>query len=235
MEVSDASQRRRVDFLAVNLWQSRGHLIDGVEIKVARSDWVRELAHPKADSWYGVCNRWWLAVPQGVVHEDELPKTWGLLECLRFEDTWRMKVKVKAPELDPPSEWPNWLVMRLLTRVDERRKAEPEEIEALRTIHAEERARQYTIGVEHGSARNDPELRRTHDDLLRVLGLDSYSYRYKGDDVRLLQVKRAIELLDNGGLDAQATGMARKFREVADSIEAALAGRPQPDEDGIKF
>lgn len=69
------------DAVAVNLWNSRGHSVQGFEIKVSRSDWLRELKKPaKAESVYQYCDFWWIVAPKGVVLAGELPPTWGLLE-----------------------------------------------------------------------------------------------------------------------------------------------------------
>lgn len=236
-EVPDAAQRRRIDFLAVNLWQSRGHTVEGVEVKVARADWQRELAHPKADSWFGVVNHWWIAAPQGVVYPSELPATWGLLECLRHNDYgWQIKVKVKAPDLSPVTDWPNWLVLRLLTRVDDRRKAEPEEIEALRKAHRLAEQSEYERGKESGlsQARAEPVSAKRLDELLKALGFDDFERGYKQEE-SLLAARRAIHLLNTGRLEFTAQAMRTRFREAADAIDAVLEGGPLPEKDGIEF
>jgi hypothetical protein len=71
---------RRADAIAMQLWPSRGLTLEGVEIKVSRQDWLKELEQPeKADAIFRYCDHWWLAAPEGVVQPGELPKTWGLL------------------------------------------------------------------------------------------------------------------------------------------------------------
>jgi hypothetical protein len=72
---------RYADGVAVNLWQSRGHAIYGFEIKVSRSDWLRELKQPeKAEPIFRFCDRWYIVAPRGIVKDGELPPSWGLLE-----------------------------------------------------------------------------------------------------------------------------------------------------------
>lgn len=90
---------RYADAVAVNLWSSRGHAVIGVEIKVSRSDWLRELKKPeKAEtSVYRFCDKWYLVAPKGVVKDGELPQTWGLLE---LRATGLVEV-VTAPKLEP--------------------------------------------------------------------------------------------------------------------------------------
>lgn len=72
---------RYADGVAMNLWSSRGHAVHGFEIKVSRSDWLRELKDPaKAEPVYRYCDHWWIVAPKGVVKPGELPPTWGHME-----------------------------------------------------------------------------------------------------------------------------------------------------------
>jgi hypothetical protein len=60
-EVADstgANSHRRADAVAMNLWPSRGLYIEGIEVKVSRSDWRKELDTP-SKSW---------PVPVGPAH-----------------------------------------------------------------------------------------------------------------------------------------------------------------------
>lgn len=73
--------RRHADAVAMSVWPSRGLEIHGIEIKVSRADWLKELSNPdKADSVARFCDRWWLAIGDAtIVKPGELPPTWGLL------------------------------------------------------------------------------------------------------------------------------------------------------------
>jgi len=69
------------DLLAVSIWPSRGIYIEGVEIKMSRSDWRAELRNPKkADAFIPHCRYWFVAAPKGVVEVEEVPDTWGYIE-----------------------------------------------------------------------------------------------------------------------------------------------------------
>lgn len=76
---------RTADFVAVDTWESsmrQGWLtVHGVEVKVSRSDWLRELKDPrKAADGMPYATRLWLAIPDpSMVREGELPPGWGLL------------------------------------------------------------------------------------------------------------------------------------------------------------
>jgi hypothetical protein len=71
---------RYADAVAMSLWPSRGLHLHGIEIKVYRSDWLRELKNPaKAEDIAAYCNFWWVATGPDVILPGELPSAWGHL------------------------------------------------------------------------------------------------------------------------------------------------------------
>jgi hypothetical protein len=95
-----AGQKRFADAVAIGLWPSHGHEVEGVEVKVSRGDWLRERADAtKSQEVFQFCDRWWLACPKGMVAVEELPPTWGLLELVGDQ----LRVKHKAPKLSARS------------------------------------------------------------------------------------------------------------------------------------
>jgi hypothetical protein len=101
-EVGDATgyrgRRRRADCIAMGLWPSRGIHLEGIEIKVSRSDWIAELKSPeKADAIGKYCDFWWLAVAdETIVKDGELPANWGLLVL----DGTKLRCAKQAPKLE---------------------------------------------------------------------------------------------------------------------------------------
>jgi hypothetical protein len=90
---------RTVDALAVALWPSDGLEIVGHEVKVRRSDWLREVADPsKADGWRRYCDRWYVVAAPGVVRAGELPEGWGGMVA---GEGGFVRTVVSAPPLDP--------------------------------------------------------------------------------------------------------------------------------------
>lgn len=73
--------RRTADFVAMDLWPSMGLTLHGHEIKVSRSDWLRELKDPsKAAEFIPYMNTWWVVVSDArIVRSGELPDDWGLM------------------------------------------------------------------------------------------------------------------------------------------------------------
>jgi hypothetical protein len=90
--------RRTADFIAMDLWPSKGLALHGHEVKVSRSDWLRELAEPeKAAEFIPYLNHWWLVVSDpAIVRDGELPGGWGLMEV----QGGRLAVKHAAPRRD---------------------------------------------------------------------------------------------------------------------------------------
>jgi hypothetical protein len=79
-EVQPPGSTRRCDLLRVGLWASRGRTIDVHEIKVSRSDWLRELDDPaKAEAWWPHSSRFWIVAPPKMIQPEELPDGWGLM------------------------------------------------------------------------------------------------------------------------------------------------------------
>lgn len=74
----------RIDFLAVGAWRSTGYDVTGVEVKVSRADWRKELAkyEAKGKGEHGrmFCDFWCVAAPVGLIRPGELVDGWGLLE-----------------------------------------------------------------------------------------------------------------------------------------------------------
>jgi hypothetical protein len=74
----DAS--RSIDAVTMSLWPSLGLELAGMEIKISRSDWLRELKDPaKASTTFEYFDRWYLVAPREVAQMDEIPGPWGWL------------------------------------------------------------------------------------------------------------------------------------------------------------
>lgn len=138
-EPQSPTGQRRCDLLRVGMWQSRGTGIDVHEIKVSRSDWLRELDSPaKAEAWWPYCSRFWITAPPGIVIPGELPEGWGLMELPSSGRRFRVKVPAasKKPELTVS------LLIELLRRSDNNRIAE------IRQLHSDHRNEIYRVRQE---------------------------------------------------------------------------------------
>ena len=104
VRASSGFDRRTADFVAVDTWASGKCAIHGVEVKVSRSDWLRELKDPdKSAACMAWCTFWWLAVPSAsIVHDGELPPGWGLLAARQRGEEWQLRQIVVAPQRAVP-------------------------------------------------------------------------------------------------------------------------------------
>jgi hypothetical protein len=105
---------RIADVLGVALWPSAGGKREGVEIKIDRGDFAREMRHPgKSAPFREVCTAWYLAVPAPWKHvvqaRSSVPEGWGLLEV----GTGDPVVVVPAPERNA-AELPHGIMLALL-------------------------------------------------------------------------------------------------------------------------
>lgn len=120
---------RRCDLVRIGVLASRATGIDAHEVKVSRSDWLRELGDPlKADAWWPYCSRWWIVALPDVVDPVELPVGWGLMEPSTRGRRFRVRVQAvtKEPLLSVG------LLEELLRRSDNQRLGE---LDALRDKH----------------------------------------------------------------------------------------------------
>lgn len=116
-----AAARRVADAIVMQLWPSRGLTIECVEIKVARSDLLKEYQQPEKGDLIGrFCDKFWIATPPGIVKQsdfddDTFPKAWGCLE-----------VSVHEPGtlgLDEDNRYSRWLTPNVY-KVKVKKKAE---------------------------------------------------------------------------------------------------------------
>ncbi|RLI72270.1 MAG: hypothetical protein DRP02_02330 [Candidatus Gerdarchaeota archaeon] len=101
-EVGNATgikQSRYIDAISYSLYPSAGHLIEGYEIKVSRSDFLHEMDNPqKGIESMEFCDRYWVVAPKGVVVKEELPPEWGYIEV---SDAGKMIRRKQAHRLSP--------------------------------------------------------------------------------------------------------------------------------------
>lgn len=102
-EVSDASgfaRSRSLDYMLINLWNSRGLAVTGIEEKGWRNDWLKELKNPKKqENHFKYCDYFYLlTTAEGVAKLEEIPATWG---WWHINDKGILKVMKQAPQLQP--------------------------------------------------------------------------------------------------------------------------------------
>lgn len=211
--------RRCADAVAMNLFPSRGLEIHGVEVKVSKSDWQRELKNPdKAETIFQFCDRWWIAAPEGVVDKAELPPTWGLLE-LKAD---KLRQVVTAPKLQPRDLTRNFIAAMV------RRSSTMEQgvIDHLVDI----RVREIRAGDEASNQRRvDQITRAVREKLERVEAIEKAAGISLTDWNASAEIGLAIKAI-------QATGLAKTWlglQQLADSL-VRQGGNIQREIDAFK-
>jgi hypothetical protein len=123
--VVGVGQSRRCDAVAIGMWQSSGRLIQGFEIKVSRSDWLREVkAVDKADPFIERCDKWWLVTADvAIAKSEEVPDAWGWLTATKSG----LRVQRPARQLpQDPHKIDRLWAFALIRRASERQCGGPE-------------------------------------------------------------------------------------------------------------
>jgi hypothetical protein len=208
---------RTADMLIVSTWPSRGLFLEGVEIKVSRSDLQSELANPeKADEIAKYCKWWWLAVPDDLITpEMMIPETWGILTV---DDKGKASIARRGTMLSPiPMD--TLLVCSVLrnvsesyvpaSEIDDRVKAAVEE--RLKSMREDRNYRLQELEKAFAEFRE-----ATGVDLMTDRNHPIWDMRGAGDAVKLLMEMRsrpADELRD----------AAVSLRKASTAIEQAMA------------
>jgi hypothetical protein len=89
---------RTADFLALDLWPSKGLMLHGHEVKISRSDWLNELKDPeKSGAFLAHVDYWWLVIAsKDMVKPGELPASWGMMA---LDSDGKLRVFKQAPKL----------------------------------------------------------------------------------------------------------------------------------------
>ena len=98
---------RSCDAVTIGLWPSRGNFITGYEVKISRTDWLKEYKSPeKAEAIFQYCDFFYLvAGSEEIFKIEEVPLTWGIY-VVRGK---RLILIREAPKLSPKPVAPTFL------------------------------------------------------------------------------------------------------------------------------
>jgi hypothetical protein len=109
----------RADVVALKPHQYVRFSLQVYDVKVSRSDFLRDVNGNKWRQYLRVCHRFYFALPSGIVKTAEIPEEAGLI--VKGEHGWRT---VKGPSPNKPDSLNMAVILALLFRgVDERREA----------------------------------------------------------------------------------------------------------------
>lgn len=226
-EVRDAagfSANRSCDVLVMGLWPSRGLELYGIEIKVSRSDWLRELKDAaKAEAFARYCDRWFVAAgSRDIVKAGELPDAWGLIVPSRQGVTFSKPAAKLQPE-----PIPRGLLAALLKRACGATLEDPEiraEIEAkVKAAKADQAA---THANDLRRARRELELlQQGVADFERASGVriaDAWNGRAIGEAVAMVRRGEDQRIRD------ELEGMRDKVERLHERMQEILGPRAEP-------
>lgn len=126
--VFDHTMEQSIDAWAMAFWPSLRFKKVAYEVKVSRHDFFRELEHPeKRQAALSVSNRFYFAVPSGLVSPVEVPKEAGLI-YVRDLKRGVCKVIKEAPWREGPA--PSWsFIASVSRRLQSGWRAEAESVE----------------------------------------------------------------------------------------------------------
>lgn len=226
-EVSDKAGHSRtgsLDYVAVDLWPSRGLAIHGIELKRSRGDWLRELKNPaKQENHFKECNHFWLlTTDESIAKLEEIPITWGWLNIKGD----RIYTKKEAPRLEPLQLSKHFAVAMLKRASDKSgwmlRDEIKSEIDAARKI-----------GEDAGKNRRESlekeinKLRTAVSDFERASGINLNSYhRWSTNPTKMGQI---VKFIESGGASLLRDSLLKlepHVEQMLANIKSHLANVP---------
>jgi len=221
-----AAASRSCDLLAISLWGSGGREWHGHEIKVSRSDWLREIRDPdKADAFARYCDRWWIvAGDSGIVQPGELREGWGLM--LPRGNGLVIKIGAAKREATPPGRP---LLAAIFRRCMEASPGEAERNALLGRVYDAERkaadAEGKLSGLQGSHDRLRADLQKFEDASgIRITGYDGP--RLAENLQAMWRIQKDAAVLDKA---QRITTQARQFLADAEASQAALAEILNPE------
>lgn len=215
---------RYADAVAVNLWSSRGHEVVGYEVKVSRSDWLRELKQPeKAEPVMRYCDRWFVVTEKDCIKPGELPVNWGHMERRGS----RLVQVAPAPRLEPKA-----LTREFFASLMRRGHEQIEKI-ASNTFASRLAARLAEIDadaerrIEHRTREQRREVEETRAQIEKLEAATGLKIsRWAGPPIATIKLAVALERLNeygNPGALAHLVNLADQLDRAAGAVRKAVA------------
>ncbi|HLY04872.1 MAG TPA: hypothetical protein VKR31_03905 [Rhizomicrobium sp.] len=219
------ASNRRIDALVMSLWPSRGLHLYGIEIKVDRGDWRRELANPaKAEELAAFCDFFYVAAPRGVVPAEELPENWGLLEC---HESGVRRAKIAA-KLEAPKNASRMFLAALFRAAMRAPDPETQDAEFLRRVASINDAADRRIAEEvERRAKRDNAAAESWRRLCAALGERDSQWL---DDAAIIAAVRAVKRARVGDTYNGLHALRGHLSSALDRVNEGLALFPKPDD-----
>lgn len=223
-EVSNAagfSRSRSADFMAVNLWPSRGLAIHGIELKSYRGDWLNELKNPaKQESHFKFCDHFWLLTSdESVAKIEEIPTNWGWM-CIKGQ---RIVTQKEAPKLSPVEITRSFLCAMLKRAADK-----------TSFVHVDSIEERIATEKEKSLLYKQQEVDRLSKDNAALNGIIQAFERSSGVSMNRWEnpqkIGEAVKLINSGGVDTIKTELQQlqtTAEKIAKKVKNILTQLPE--------
>jgi hypothetical protein len=211
---------RWLDVIAFGLWPSRGLEVHGIEIKVSRADWRREVRQPaKADAIATHCDRFWIAAPAGLIdplHLGTIAPAWGLLEVDRAGRIQTKRAAERSEALPPDREFGAAVMRRLPTPTDALRAEVTAIVKAEYEAEVENGVK---VGVARASGQYDRIVQRV-ERFIELTGIDLLAEGFESPfgAAEAGDIAAAVQFVLGERRD-RWTSIARTLETAADSAD----------------
>lgn len=222
---------RRADAIAFGLWESVGHMVDGFELKVSRSDWLRELKQiNKADPFVARCDRFWLITSSPAIAKlEEVPACWGWMAATKAG----LRIQRPASRLPQPADGAlqRMFVLGVLRRAQQDNMNPEEHRRALDTLRAEHE-KNLEVRLAHKVAAESyrrEEINRKVEKMEAMFGMQVTDWRFE-EAARI--ARQLVEMNESGpALDRVENvlkGQQSTLRHMLECLELALGAVKRP-------
>lgn len=215
--------RRRIDAVAVGIWRSVGRKVEAFELKVSRSDWLRELKQvEKADSVLKLCDHFWLVTGDpSVAKLDEIPACWGWMTATKHG----LRIQRPAPRLPTDRDNMPWaFTLGLLRKLQDDLLASPDVTAKIAEgLKQRDDHHKYELErLENRVNREYRDLKQAVEEFEATAGVSLRSYN-AGDIGQI--VKALNDLRRHGGPNAipnMLRQQATRMRDLLGTVESVI-------------
>lgn len=209
--------KRRADAVAMNLFPSKNYEIRGFEIKVSKSDLKRDLDNgSKSNEVAKYCDYWFLVTPKGLVKDELLPATWGVIEF----DGQKLRQKVKPQRIEKVPMSASFAAALMQTQS----RNIWQEINATIKTRVQEATQDKLQSERQGWEQRNISLKRDYDEIMARIGiikeetgLDLINMWFTQHQIEI--IKAAVKANDANDMLYGIQHMASKMKHCAQLLE----------------
>jgi len=224
---------RRVDAVAYNLFPSRNWKTIGLEVKVSRSDWKKELKEASKNDWFvGQVDQFYVvAGRKGIVRESELPDGWGLLEMKGGGKLYEVVESQLTEHQDRPID-KEFYMRGVKKAVEKAREARLSKKRAKRESFRKGKK----AGKKEGDISREQKKMIEKGEKFEKLeeSLDASLYLLGDDKIeKFNKALNIVDLVDSdsfGGLKSDLSGLVSRHQNVGEKIDELLETMDDLDE-----